>query len=98
MSQTETTIDLPRRADLSTAGPLRDAFLAAKGDVHLRAGAVEVLNSPVLQVLLSARRTLEAADRRVVLVAASRAFDDCLALLGASREHVCSVDRTEVPA
>ncbi|MEM8851117.1 MAG: STAS domain-containing protein [Pseudomonadota bacterium] len=93
MAQTEIPIDLPKRSDLTSAGALRKTLLTAEVGVVLRAGEVELLTSPVLQVLMAARRDYGERGRDITLVAASSAFDDCLTVLGASRGDICTIDR-----
>ncbi|MEM7710522.1 MAG: STAS domain-containing protein [Pseudomonadota bacterium] len=97
MAQTETQVDLPARSDLSSARHLRDAVLAGDGKLVLRAGDVEVLTSPVLQVLMAARRGLASEGRHIALTSASPAFDDCLLALGASRLDICTIDEAGGP-
>ncbi|MEM7642712.1 MAG: STAS domain-containing protein [Pseudomonadota bacterium] len=93
MAQTEIPIDLPKRSDLTSARPLRAALLDADAGVILRAGEVELLTSPVLQVLMAARRDYGESGRDITLAMASSAFDDCLAVLGATRRDICTVDK-----
>lgn len=72
-------IRLPRHFDLKTAGAVADVLQDKTGPITVRADEVEVMTSPGLQVLLSGVRD---GARDLTFDAPSKAFLDCLALLG----------------
>ncbi|MGB3556258.1 MAG: STAS domain-containing protein [Jannaschia sp.] len=85
---------LPARADISAAGPLREWFLSADGNVELDASGVEVLTTPVLQVLMAGRDWMRDADREVRIAGPSPAFLDCMRILGTDLDRLTHVSAT----
>ena len=71
-------IRLPARCDLRAAMDLHPRLRAAGPNVAIDAGAVEVLTSPVAQLLVSARASLPGLRFDAVAPAAR----ECLAALG----------------
>ena len=75
-------ITLPERLDIGAAPRLRDALLAAEGDVELDAHAVTIMTTPGLQVIMAARDHLRDGGRTLRLRNVSPAFEACIATLG----------------
>lgn len=73
---------LAPRQDLGAAPELRDWLLARRGDAVLDASAVEVVTTPVLQVLLAGGDHLRQRGWRLRVDRPSPAFRGCLAELG----------------
>ena len=78
-------LDLPAVLDIRAAKPLADQFLSLRGrDVTVNAASVQRVGGQCLQVLLAARATWAADGGRFRVTAASPAFTEGLALLGAA--------------
>ncbi|WP_371153919.1 STAS domain-containing protein [Jannaschia sp. 2305UL9-9] len=77
-----TAMDLPSRLDITTAGALRDWFLACQTDGRLNGALVEVVTTPALQVLMAGRDHLRDAGHALSIDAPSAAFLGCLSTLG----------------
>lgn len=83
-------IVLPDRLDIGAAARLRDAVLAATGDVSLDAGAVSMITTPGLQVVMAARDHLRADGRRLTLRNVSSGFSACAATLGVPLDRLAT--------
>jgi chemotaxis protein CheX len=71
--------------DLKAAEPLKAALLARRGEtLTLDASEVQRLGGQCLQVLLAARRSWSEDDRPFAIAPRSPAFDEALALFGAT--------------
>ena len=78
------TLRLEPVLDLKAAGPLKEAFLAMRGQpVEVDASGVQRLGGLCLQVLLSARRTWAADGADFRIADASTAFAETMTLFGA---------------
>ena len=74
IERSEDGISVIGEIDAQTAGLLHDALLPASstGDLRVDVSAVSFIDSSGLRVLLETHRVLDAAGRRLVLVAPSR--------------------------
>lgn len=80
---------LPAKLDLSTAADLRDLLRsAADGDVTLDASDVVSLRTPGLQVLMSAKKTLEARGKSLAITNAGQALRAQLSQFGLAASEV----------
>lgn len=89
------------KMDLTYAPSLRDRLVDVTGDCTLDASAVEVVTSPVLQVLMAAGDRARARGSRLAIRNPSQAFIACLTILGvtiARIEHELDSSNTEVEA
>ena len=79
------TLNLPPVLDLNAAAPLRLSLLEQRGQaVTLDAGSVQRVGGLCLQVLLSSARTWGDDGHTFEIAPRSAAFDEALALFGAS--------------
>ena len=85
---------LPPRSDLAAAPALHVHLLAARGDVALDLSAVEVLTTPVAQVLLAAGDQLRRGGGSLALDRPSGAALRCLSELGLDPGRITSGPRS----
>jgi anti-anti-sigma regulatory factor len=85
-----TTVSLPAKATLAAAPAIRDALLAAEGDVTVDASAVKVLTTPVLQLLIAASARARDGGRRFAIEGCSDAALACLAELGTDPARIAT--------
>lgn len=81
-TRTDGLFILKERLDISGAEALRAVILAADGDLTIDAGAVSIVTTPGLQVLMAGRDHLAAKGHALHLSPVSAGFRACLQTLG----------------
>ncbi len=84
--------DLPRELDLLAAENLKEKlvdFLHQDGDLTLNATEVERISTPCIEVLFSAGRAFDEADRKFQILNPSQYFNDALTVLGLDDHFQC---------
>jgi hypothetical protein len=74
---------LPNHFDLRTCGDVAETLAGLTGTVTLQADGVQLMTSPALQLLVSA---VKDGARELAFQAPSKAFLECLELLGCKPE------------
>ena len=82
LTEDEGRIVLADRVDIASASALRQAVLAAGGDIRLDAGAVIAVTSPGMQVLMAARDHMERTGRELRIDPVSAGFRTSARTLG----------------
>jgi chemotaxis protein CheX len=89
------TLQLPAILDIQAASPLKEAFLARRGEDLVVDGAeVQRLGAQCLQILLAVRAAWAADGRNLTLENSSAHFISALELLGVAPETL--IYRTEL--
>ncbi len=83
---------LPERAEISIAAELRETILAARCDISIDAEDVNVLTTPVVQVLMAARNHQRDAGHAFTIDRTSPSFRSCLKKLGVDQARLTTGD------
>lgn len=87
-------IVLPARVDIAAAGTLRERILSGSGDLVLDAGAVNLVATPAVQVLMAARDHQQAQGHALRITHMSTGFRACLATLGVTTARLMTPEVT----
>ena len=87
-TRTKGAFVLRERLDIAGAEALRDAILTADGDLTVDAGAVALLTTPGLQVLMAGRDHMAAQGHALQVAPVSQGFRACLRTLGIPLDRI----------